>query len=447
MGQRSLHAISPARREAFRILRRVEGGAYASRMISSLPDVLSEQDRALAEEIVMGVLRWRLWLDGLIALYSRKPADKLDLEVLISLRMGLYQLRRLDRIPAWAAVNESVELLKRAGRSSAASFVNAVLRRAAARPEDDPAAAIREPLERLSVEVSHPRWMLERWIKQLGREEARALALANNQPPRLAFRINTLRASQSEALAALDAEGIAYRPSSYVPGAFVLERGALVRSRAARDALIYIQDEASQLVSIALDVRPGQRILDLCAAPGSKSSHIASLISGAGFIVACDINPRRLSLLAKASEKLGASSVRALALDATKPLPFGQAQFDRVLVDAPCSGTGTLRQNPEIKWRLAPGDINRLADLQLAILARAAEATAQGGRLVYSTCSIEPEEGEEVVERFLASGAPFRAIAPDVSPELITKDGFIRTFPHRHGMDGFFIAALERYEP
>jgi 16S rRNA (cytosine967-C5)-methyltransferase len=446
MSKRKPSSISPARREAFRILRRVEAGAYASRMISSLPGGLSKPDRGLVEEIVLGVLRWRLWLDRLIELYSKKPANKLDPEALIALRMGIYQLRRLDRIPAWAAVNESVELLKRAGRSSAASFANAVLRRAAKRLWDDPTSRISDPLERLSVEVSHPRWIMERWVERFGLEEARALALANNEPPKLAFRINALRASQSEALAALDADGISYRPSKYVPGAFILESGALLRSKAARDALIYIQDEASQLVSTLLDVGPGQKILDLCAAPGSKSSHIASLTLGDSLIVACDISPRKLSLLASSSRRLGASSIQALALDATKPLPFRHAQFDRVLVDAPCAGTGTLRQNPEIKWRLAPGDIIRLSELQFAILSNAARMTAPGGKLIYSICSVEPEEGERVIGRFLESSNQFRPIVPSASPELITGEGFVRTFPHRHGMDGFFIAVLERYE-
>jgi 16S rRNA (cytosine967-C5)-methyltransferase len=361
------------------------------------------------------------------------------------LRLGIYQLRHLSRIPASAAVNESVNLVRRARRPGAAGLVNAVLRRATRSQSDMPGEGLSDPLERLAVEVSHPAWILERWAKAFGTAETASLALANNQAPRLAFRINTLLAGSDRARAELEQEGVSLRPSLIAPGAFVAEQGAaLVSSDGARRGWIYIQDEASQAVSLALDVERGQRILDLCAAPGSKTSHIAALAGGDAMIVASDLRFRRLATLAKICRKLGAECVSAVALDGTRDLPFHGAKFDRVLIDAPCTGTGTLRANPEIKWRLTPEDVNRISLTQFELLRQGAQALETGGRLVYSTCSIEAEENEMVVERFLDGGAPFRIVKPEVSEALLTAGGFVRTFPDRHGCDGFFAAVLER---
>lgn len=441
-------SVSPARRAAFDILRRVEAeGAYASVLLATRAADLSRQDRALAQEIVLGVLRWRKSLDYFIEKYARRPVSRLDLPVLLALRIGLYQLRHLIRIPHAAAVNESVNLVRKARAASAASMVNAVLRNAARHLDEQPGADVPDVIERLSIAISQPRWLLERWITWLGEDEARELALAQNQPPLTAFRVNTLRGSAPDTLAALEQEGVMARPSDVVKGAFIAEAGAAAAlARAAESGLIYIQDEASQLVALLLDPQPGDAILDLCAAPGSKSSHIAALTDNNAWVVACDLHPHRLATLTASCRRLGADSVNAVTLDATGELPFaeGAQKFDRVLIDAPCSGTGTLRRNPEIKWRLAPDDIARLAEVQLRLLARGASALAEGGRLVYSTCSLEPEENEGVVRRFLDGGAPFRIVRPDAGDDLITGDGFVRTYPHRHGTDGFFAAVLEK---
>jgi 16S rRNA (cytosine967-C5)-methyltransferase len=444
-------SVSPARRAAFDILRRVEAeGAYASALVSALPQSsLSREDRALAQEIALGVLRWQRSLDYFIERYSRRPVKRLDLSVLISLRMGLYQLRHLTRIPPSAAVNESVNLVKIARAASAAGMVNAVLRNAARHIEEAPGAAIDDAAERASVEVSHPRWMLERWATWMGETESLALALANNEPPLGTFRVNTLRATVDEALARLLDEGLTARPSEYVPGAFVVESGpASATTQAVERGLIYLQDEASQLVSLLLEPRNDERILDLCAAPGSKSSHLAALTEEKAWIVACDIHPHRLATLAATCHRLGIGSVDAVALDATSEMPVLESaqKFDRVLIDAPCSGTGTLRRNPEIKWRLAPDDIQRLSDVQSSLLERGASMLASGGRLVYSTCSIEREENEGVIRRFIEGGAPFRLLEPKAHTNLITGDGFVRTFPHKHGTDGFFAAVLEKFD-
>jgi 16S rRNA (cytosine967-C5)-methyltransferase len=442
-------AISPARRAAFDILRRVTTeGAYAAPLIAALPQAeLSREDRALAQELALGVLRWQSALDYFIERYAARPVRKLDAAVLIALRLGLYQLRFLSRIPASAAVNESVNLVKRARAASAAPMVNAVLRRAAREASEVAGQSLSDPRERLAVEVSHPRWLLERWIAAFGEAEARELATANNQPPSVAFRVNTLRVSTDEAIARLEGEGLRLRKSAVAPGAFVIEDGAMAAlAQAVERGETYIQDEASQLVSLLLAPASGERILDLCAAPGSKSSHIAALAGANSWVMACDIHPHRLATLAATCKRLSIESVAPVALDATHELPLVESAppFDRVLIDAPCSGTGTLRRNPEIKWRLAPADIPRLAGVQLSLLGRATERLKAGGRLVYSTCSMEREENEAVVGRFLESGAPFRLVAPAAPDEFITAEGFVRTFPHRGGADGFFAAVMER---
>ena len=447
--QASRPAVSPARRAAFDILRRVYAeDAYAAPLIAALPlTTLAGDDRRLAQELTLGVLRWQSALDYFVERYSGRPLKKLDLAVLIALRLGLYQLRFLSRVPASAAVNESVNLVKRARAASAAPMINAVLRRAARQLDELPGASIAEPLERFAVETSHPRWLLERWIAAFGEEEARHLALANNQPPPLAFRVNTRRAAVDEIIAALQSTGLRLRPSSIARGAFVVEAGqAAALAQAAESGEIYIQDEASQMVSLLLDPQSGERILDLCAAPGSKSSHLAALAGASGWVMACDIHPHRLATLAATCKRLGIESIAPVALDATRELPLLDSAplFDRVLIDAPCSGTGTLRRNPEIKWRLAASDLERLAGVQLSLLRQATVALKQGGRLVYSTCSIEREENEAVIHSFLESGAPFRILAPTAPTTLLTGEGFARTFPHRDGADGFFAAVLEK---
>ncbi len=438
---------SPSRSAAFEILRRVETeGAYASVLIASLSDSLSREDRALAHEITLGVLRWQRSLDYFIERYAARPLHRLDVPVVIALRMGVYQLRYLARVPHSAAVNESVNLVKQSGARSASGFVNAVLRKVERNPGDEAGAGIEDPAERTSVEVSHPAWMLRRWSAQLGEAEARSLAVSNNQAPTLAFRVNTVLSGSDDVLADLETQGVEVRSSDFVPDAFVVARGSAAVARAAERGLIYVQDEASQLVSLLLDPRPGERVLDLCAAPGSKSSHIAALPHDTAWIVACDLHTHRLASLAAACKRLGVHSIDGIALDASKALPFASdaAQFDRVLIDAPCSGTGTLRRNPEIKWRLTNDDIPRLAEVQLSLLSRAAALIRSGGRLVYSTCSIEREENEDVIARFLEAGAPFRVIESNAPADVITPERFVRTLPHRDLSDGFFVATMEK---
>lgn len=442
-------SITPARQVAFTILHRVASeNAYAAVLLASEMK-LSREDHALVQELVLGVLRHQLTLDYFIERYAKRKVEKLDLAVLLALRLGLYQLRYLTRIPQSAAVNESVNLVKLARKMSAAPLVNATLRNAAKHRDDEAGQAIADPVARLSIEVSHPPWMLERWVKAFGEDQARQLAIANNQTPAVAFRVNTLRAQAEDVIGEFERNGVNVNRSKIAPGAYVVASGSMLKVAQAVDAgLIYIQDEASQLVSLLLEVESKQRILDLCAAPGSKTSHLAALSENHSEIIAGDRHWHRLLTLQATCKRLGATRVEAVAFDATEELPFPEnaKQFDRVLLDAPCSGTGTLRRNPEIKWRLRPEDITRLAEIQERLLARAAPVLAVRGRMVYSTCSIEREENEAVVQRFLEANQCFRLLKPNAPDDCISDEGFVRTFPHHHHTDGFFAAVFERVE-
>ena len=446
-GTKGLRVVSPARLAAFEVLRRVEEeGAFASVLLAALDEEkMRANDRALCYELVLGVLRRQLWLDHLIEHFAARDASRLDAPVRRALRLGLYQLRFLTRIPPSAVVNESVNLAYRSRVSSAASFINAVLRRATKEPQYDPSQAINDPLERLAVETSHPQWLIERWTNAFGFDLTEAFARANGEAPPVAFRIVAARApSNLDVVENLRASGGSLSPSQIAPGAWRIN-GASARLRElAQEGLIYIQDEASQLAAYLLDARGGERVLDVCAAPGSKTTYIADRAGRAASIVAGDLYEHRLRTVLESGARQGSRSIAAVLYDATLPLPFADGSFDRVLVDAPCTGTGTLRRNPEIRWRISPSDVAELSGRQSAILAHAAKTVRSGGRLLYSTCSVEPEENEAVVASFLEENGRFRQISVDVPERLRRDDRAARTWPQRDGADGFFIAAFER---
>lgn len=373
--------IAAARQAAFGALLTVERGAWSAEALAAKTAHLDSRDAGLASDVVFGTLRRRGELHAAIAHYAKRDAGKLDPEVRIALEMALYQIRFLDRVPSHAAVNDSVELVRRAGKSSAAAFVNAVLRR-----------AIREPVE-IAETLSTPAWLLTRWTGHFGANTANSIAHASLHPPERFIRVGL----------ATPPEGA--EPTD-VPGCFRLPHGDAGGFR--------FQDIGSQAVVPLLRLEPGQTFLDLCAAPGNKTAQALETPVRA---IACDLHLSRARLL----KPLG---IPVVTLDATKPLPFGRT-FDRILVDAPCSGTGTLAHNPEIKWRLSPGDIADLQSRQVAILRHALQCLAQRGRLVYSTCSLEREENEDVVAM---SGA-----------EVLET---IQRLPGRDPGDGFFAAVL-----
>ncbi len=423
---------------------RVGEGAYASVLLAATDRELKDVDRSLSYELVMGVLRQQLWLDRLIEYYAARKVTQLDPAVCVVLRLGLYQLRFLSRVPASAAVNESVNLIHSARLRSAGGLVNAVLRRATREPEVDPTSNITDPVERLSVATSHPRWLLERWTQAFGVEETEAFARANNEPAPLAFRVVKNRAQEADVCARLQAAGAELVPSKVRTGAWrVRDDGSLLVELAA-SGQVYLQDEASQLVAEVLGGGPGERILDLCAAPGSKTTHIADLAGDSAFIVAADLHNHRLQTVVSGARLQGFGSIHCVVLDGLRRLPFAAESFERVLVDAPCSGTGTLRRNPEIRWRISPADIEDLARRQQELLSNAARTVKPGGRLVYSTCSVEPEENEAVVKTFLENHTSFARAPLPPAVSLTTSKNELRTWPHRDGTDGFFICALAR---
>jgi 16S rRNA (cytosine967-C5)-methyltransferase len=434
--------VSPARRAAFNILRRVEEeGAFSTVLLAADDDEMRAEDRALAYELVLGSLRWQLFLDALIEHYSSRRAESLDAPVRRSLRLGLYQLRFLSRIPQSAVVNESVNLAHLSRLRSAAPFINAVLRRATREPDFDPAAGAATPLERLAIETSHPPWLLERWVEAFGPDEAAAFARANNEAPPTAFRVV---AGGREVLDELRAAGGDLHPSHVAPGAWRVEGAGVKLRELARDGKIYLQDEASQLVAHALDGRAGERVLDVCAAPGSKTTHVATKTRDLSFIVAGDLHGHRLRTVREAASRQKVENLGLVVHDAEGPLPYRDDTFDRVLVDAPCTGTGTLRRNPEIRWRITARDVSILSARQGRILGSAARVVRPGGRLVYSTCSVEPEENEMVAARFLAAERDFKPLPLTEPANLRSAGGHLRAWPHRDGADGFFVAAFER---
>ena len=447
--------VSPARAAAFDILLRVEReSSYASDLLhSSAHERLSTPDHALAKELVMGVLRWRSRLDDDIATASSQPLAKLDLEILIALRLALYQFQWLDRIPQRAALHESVELVKRARKRSAAPFVNAVLRKLSVAPRSSKTVAdeLSSP-EALARALAHPVWLVERWAREYGLSAAQQICQHDQSVPATSIRLRT-----PDAELHLNQEGINLGPGLLLASARRVEAGDITKTF--RDGDAVIQDEASQLVAALVGhALPGERsqILDCCAAPGGKTLAIADHNPTAA-ITAVELHPHRARLLHKLlqSHPAQAGRIQIVTADA-QYLPVSQ-QFDRVLADVPCSGTGTLARNPEIKWRLTVDDLAELAQRQLAILRSALAHVAPGGRLIYSTCSLEKEENENVVEQALAGSNSLRLLDcrteldhlkaaneltwPD--PASLTRGPYLRTIPGVHPCDGFFAAILE----
>jgi len=453
--------ISPARKIAYEGLRRVEAeGAYASDLLNAeLGARVKAEDAGLATELVMGVLRWRRLLDFLLERQLKKPVAKLDLPVALALRIGLYQLRFLERIPPRAAVNESVELVKSARKTSAATLVNAVLRRAAneARIPAEKFVLQDAPLaERLGTLHSHPTWLVERWLARSGEQQTIAQLEANNHTPRLTCALHDLT-RREEIFAALLRADLHIEPGKILQSAFAVSGGSPTRTDSFRSGAISIQDEASQIVPLLLDVQTKDRVLDLCAAPGGKTPPLVRAAGPSGLVVAADRHTHRLRAMREQFKRLALTQVRLVELDAASPLPFG-ALFNRILVDAPCSGTGTLARHPEIRWRLQPEQLAEFRTLQTALLKSALERLAPGGRLVYSTCSMEPEENEQVVEEVLRNISGFqRNATADIEPglqdklvpgsesaNLFDRGGFFRTTPGPLETDGFFAAIISR---
>jgi 16S rRNA (cytosine967-C5)-methyltransferase len=433
--------IAPARLAAYATLFAVEQGQIdlASALARARTDLADERDRALAGEIAAGTLRWRAAFDHLITTFAKREIARLDLEVVTILRLSLFQLLRLTRVPASAVVDDAVQMARKAGKKSAAPFVNAMLRRASRERHQLPlpgrpanGATADEWIAYVATTLSHPRWLVERWMHRYGREAAVAWATFNNTPAPLTIRANTLRGSRDDLSAKLAAHGVVTEPCPHARDGLIARRGNPLATPLAHTGDFFVQDEASQLVAEFAAARPGERVLDACASPGGKTTAMAAAMGDAGLIVACDVRDRRVRLLQRTVREAAATSVRVVQVDASRPLPF-QAAFDLVLIDAPCSGLGTLRRDPDIKWRRTPDEFPTFAERQLRILTFASHSLRPGGRVVYSTCSSEPEENEDVVDAFLANRPGFR---PDGNP--------LRTLPFRDGLEAFYARRLIR---
>ncbi|NGZ74003.1 16S rRNA (cytosine(967)-C(5))-methyltransferase RsmB [Saccharibacillus alkalitolerans] len=441
-----------AREAALNVLAGVdESGAYSNLLLNrTLQQAeLSPADAGLATELVYGTIARQATLDYFLNLFIKSGVKRLNPWVRGLLRMSLYQIKYLDRIPPHAAVNEAVEIAKKRGHQGIASMINGVLRSVLREGDELKIPGDLPTNERIALQHSHPQWLVERWIAQYGEETAEAVCAANNEPPKVSIRVNPLKIGREELLRELEAEGRIVRPSELSPQGIIVESGGnMANDRLYRDGRFSIQDESSMLVAEALAPEPGMSVLDCCAAPGGKTAHIAEKMRDRGRIVANDLHEHKQGLIAEQAERLGLTSVETSVGDALSLKErFEPASFDRVLLDAPCSGFGVIRRKPDLRWAKTPDDAASIARLQRQLLAGVAELVKPGGILVYSTCTIEREENQRAVAEFLRDHAEFVAEPFDV-PALAdapqTGGAGVQILPNQFGSDGFYIARLRR---
>jgi 16S rRNA (cytosine967-C5)-methyltransferase len=415
------------------------------------------RDRALAAEILTGSLRWRAALDHIVQHAAGRSLAKLDDEILDVLRMSVYQLVYLDRVPASAVVDDAVQITKAARKASAAGFVNGVLRaivrlggrlplpvHPGPQPENDRA------LDYLATTLSHPRWLAERWLRRYGFAAAEAWERFNNTAAPLTLRANRLKITRDELRDRLDSQGVKTERARFAADGLSVISGNPLQTPLAGRGLFVVQDEASQLVSALAAARPGELVMDGCASPGNKTTAMVADMRNQGLVAAVDVRPARVALLSQTLRLSGAGCAHVVRADLQRGAPFG-AIFDLVLVDVPCSGLGTIRRDPEIRWRRLETDLATFRTSELGILTEAAKAVRPGGRLVYSTCSSEPEENEQVVAAFLDQSPEFTLADPRDDEALpggivavIAGDGALRTTPVEHGLEAFFGVRLRR---
>ncbi|MBN1102813.1 MAG: 16S rRNA (cytosine(967)-C(5))-methyltransferase RsmB [Deltaproteobacteria bacterium] len=425
--------------------RATPSGTHLEEALHSRSD-FDERDRAFIGHLVQGVLRWRLRLDWDIGRVSSLPVAKIDPPVLNILRLALYQISFMDRVPESAAVDQAVNQAKSRGRHIG-SFVNGVLRNLCRWKQEislpDKTADL---VLYLSIRHSYPEWLVRKWVAERGPEFTEELLSAGNRVPGLTLRVNSLKTDRSTLIDRLTEEGVAAKPTSYSPSGVLVEgfRGRINRLRSYREGLFQVQDEAAQVPSWLLDPKPGDRVLDVCAGLGGKTTHLAERSEDRARIVSLDIRFRRLLSLARNSLRLGLANVSPVAANAAAGLSgVFRCEFDRILVDAPCSGLGVVSRHPDIKWNRKEEDLPRLASMQRAILTESVSLLRRGGKMLYVTCTLSREENEGVVRSFLGDRREMvlenlKDSAPGWAVDLIDTQGFYRTFPHVHHMDGFF---------
>lgn len=400
-------------------------------------------DTALLTEITYGTIQRKLTLDYYLSSFVKK---KIDHWVRLLLRLSLYQMVYLDKIPDRAAIHEAVEIAKKRGHKGIAGLVNGVLRsvqRGGIPSLDD----IKDPIERLSTETSHPAWLVQRWVDQYGFDKAKDMCDENLLAPVQTARVNKTVTGRDEVIKALKEESLSAVPSHLIPIAIRAVEGNLVRSKAYDEGLFTIQDESSMLVAYAMEIEPGQQVLDACAAPGGKTTHIAEKLENTGKVVALDLHPHKVKLIMDQVKRLRLENVEARALDSRKATDVFEAEsFDRVLVDAPCSGLGVLRRKPDIKYSKAEEDIYALKSVQMDILHETSKLVKQGGILVFSTCTVDKEENNETAAKFLELHPEFEPHPLRLPQGISMKDGgySLQIFPQDFGGDGFFISSFRK---
>jgi len=455
--KRSSRAAPEPRRSAVEILVDIEKNQFtldqALDRFYDRHENLPHRDQRLLHALVFGVLRWQGQLDWILGQFSRTPLKKMDSPVRAILRMGLFQVRCMDRIPASAAVNTAVNLAKKMGPPWTVKFVNAVLRKTVREhdqiPFPDPQL---NPVESLAVQHAFPAWMVARWLERWGLPQTDAHCRAHNAIPPLSIRVNTLKTDLPRLKKDLAGEVAGIAPGRFLSDHLNIStpRTALPELNSFQQGGFQVQDEAAHLVALVADPQPGQRVLDACAGLGGKTGALAQLMDNEGTILAVDRSQYKLDGLTNEMQRLGVTSVATRTLDLNSPAPLAdQGPYDRVLLDAPCSGLGVIRRNPDSKWYKLPNDIPYHGAGQKRLLRRLAPLVAAGGYLIYAVCSTEPEENEEVVRSFLAQAGNFRiarthARIPPAALPLVDGQGFFRTRPALHGVDGFFAAKLQR---
>ena len=447
-----MSAVAPARAVAVRVLERVEAdAAFADLALDAelTRQRLMPRDVGLATELIYGTLRWQRYLDWVLTPHSKRRLPSLDPRVRVILRMTAYQIVFLERVPGFAAVNDAVTLA-RGRKPGVPEFVNAVLRSFSRRGvrEREPAPP-RDPVDALATRLSFPTWLAARWMARLGAAEAEALMRSLNERPAVTLRANTLRGTREALVQRLRAEeSLAAMPTRHAPEGLVVEPGGAPGAwRAFAEGACVAQDEASMLIGHLLAPAPGELVADVCAAPGTKTTHLAQLMDNRGRILAFDPQPARLARVDETAARLGVTIVETTGGTVEALAPRWPAACDAVLVDAPCSNLGVVRRNPEVKWRRAEADIPASAAQQSPILAAAATMVKPGGRLVYATCSLEPEENDEIARAFLAARADFALDPPPDFPIPLDAGGVLRCLPQRDGTDGFTAVRFRRITP
>lgn len=435
----------------------LEEGAYSNIALNRVLEKYQPEkiDRGFITELAYGTLRTLNTLDWVLAQFLKQPIGKLPARIINILRMGVYQILYMAKVPDSAACNESANLARTYGHAGTVKLVNGVLRNVVRSKDQLPYPDIdKDPVKGISVRYSHPEWLVARWVEEYGVSDTEKLCRANNEIPPNAVRTNTLKTSREELQQTLSGEGIDSREGRFAPETLVIDGFKSMGALAAHQTgLFMVQDESSTLVGHAVNPLPGGLVIDACSAPGGKSTHIAQLMKNTGRIISCDVHPHKIKLIEENAARLGINIIEPVVLDASDLDRHCPEKADYILVDAPCSGLGVLRRRPEIRWRKQPGEITELQKLQLQLLLSAGSCLKDGGILVYSTCTITHEENIDVVDQFLQQCREFvlnslvghlpEGLLQMPGTETMSK-GYIQFFPHIHGTDGFFIARFKK---